>query len=289
MRRGLSSLAFLSTVTALSCAVGTTPAQAQNALETPQASPKARAEQRVGITDIAIDYSSPGVKGRKIWGELVPYDELWRTGANLATKLTVSRDVTVGGKALKAGSYSIFTLPGRASWTVILNSDTTLAGTTGYDEKNDAARFTVTPETLAPARERMTFIFSDTTDSGTQLDLEWEKLRLRIPIQVDTKTQVMTGIDEALGDAWRPHFQAARYLLDSGGDLNQALDYINTSIGIKPGWWNHWIKAQLLAKQGKKVEAVAAARKSQSLGGDDGTYAFFRDNIAKSIETWSAK
>jgi hypothetical protein len=276
------SLAFL-----LSLGLASSPALAQSAPETPQPSPKARVEQRVGITDFALDYSSPAVKGRAIWGGLVPYDELWRTGANAATKLTVSRDFTFGGKAVPAGSYSLFTIPGKSSWTVILNGKPDLSGTNGYDEKNDVARVTVTPETLAASRERMTFLFADATESGANLDLEWERMRVRVPVQVDTRKHVMTGIEKSVGDAWRPHFLAARYLLDSNGDLDQALEYANASVSIKPGWWNNWVKAQVLAKKGRKAEAIAAVEQSQQLGKGDNIYEqFFREDIAKAAADW---
>ena len=263
------------------------PALAQSAMETPAPSPKAKVEQRVGITDFSIEYSSPAVKGRTIWGELVPFDTLWRTGANMATKLTASRDFAIGGKPVPAGSYSLFTIPGKASWTVILNSKPDLSGTTGYDEKNDVARFTVTPQAMAASRERMTFLFSDTVDGGTNLDLEWEKLRVRIPITVDTKAQVAASIDKTLGDAWRPHWQAARYLLENGGDLDKALSYIDTSIAIQPNWWNYWVKAGILGKQGKKAGAIAAAEQSQKLGPGNAIYdQFFKEDIAQAIADW---
>ncbi|MBP7147916.1 MAG: DUF2911 domain-containing protein [Acidobacteria bacterium] len=264
------------------------PARAQG-VEFPAPSPAARVDQRVGVTDLSVVYSSPAVKGRSIWGGLVPYDQLWRTGANAATKFTASRDFTFGGKPVPAGTYSLFTIPGRNGWTVILNSKADLSGTQGYDEKNDVARITVTPETLPAPRERMTFVFSDTTDGSTNLDLEWERLRVRVPITVDTKAFVRAGIDKSIGEAWRPHFLAARWLLDSGGDLDEALRYANTSIEIKPGWWNNWVKAQILAKQGKTSDAIAAARRSQELGKDDNVYGFFKDDIAKALGEWQNK
>lgn len=280
------SLGTLAIAASLFAAVSTL-ALAQAAPETPQPSPKAKLEQRIGITDFSLEYSSPGVKGRTIWGELVPYDQLWRTGANMATKLTASRDFTIGGKPVPAGSYSIFTIPGKSRWTVIVNSDWDQGGTDGYDQKKDIARFEVTPDARAESRERMTFLFSDTTDAGSNLDLEWEKLRLRLPIGVDTQSQVLASIDRAVGDAWRPHFLAARYLHDSGGDLNQALGYINTSIAIKPGWSNHWVKAQVLGKLGKSAEAIAAAEQAQKLGVGDEVYeGFYKANIAKAIAGW---
>lgn len=277
------------TVCSLGVAAGAAavPTLAQSAMETPSPSPKAKVEQRVGITDFSIEYSSPGVKGRVIWGELVPFDALWRTGANMSTKLTASRDFSFGGKPVPAGSYSLFTIPGKSTWTVILNSKPELQGTNGYDEKNDVARIVVTPQAMTAPRERMTFIFSDATDGSAHLDLEWEKTRVRIPITVDTKAQVAAGIDKTLGDAWRPHWQAARYALDSGGDLNQALSYIDTSIAIKPNWWNYWVKASILGKQGRKGEAIAAAEQSQKLGPGDNIYEqFFKDDITEAIADW---
>jgi hypothetical protein len=246
----------------------------------------ARVEQHVGVTDFSVEYSSPGVKGRKIWGDLVAYDELWRTGANAATKLEASGDFTFGGTSVPAGTYSLLTIPGKKSWTVILNSKADLSGTRGYDQSNDVARATVKPA-AAPMRERMAFLFSNTTDDATRLDLEWEKQRVSVPIQVETRNQVMTNIDETLAEAWRPHFASARWLLENDGDLGQAIEYVNTSIAIKPTWWNNWVKAQILAKQGNSTEAVAAAEQAKSLGaGDEVFEGFFKENIDKAIADW---
>jgi hypothetical protein len=261
-------------------------ASAQSTLELPQPSPKARVEQRVGLSDFALDYSSPAAKGRKIWGELVPYDRPWRTGANAATKLTVSRDFMFGGKPVPAGSYALYTIPGKASWTVVLNTSTDAWGNDGFDAKKDVLRITVKPEASA-ARERLTFIFSGTTDNATRLDLEWEKLRVGIPLQVDTKTQAQANIDKALDDAWRPHFASARYLLDNGGDVDKALGYIDQSIAIKATWWNQWVRAQLLAKKARVPDAVAAAEKTLALGAGDRVFeGFFKAEVNKSLAAW---
>jgi hypothetical protein len=261
-------------------------AAAQGAPDLPAASPKARVEQRVGLTDFSIEYSSPGVKGREIWGGLVPYDELWRTGANRSTKLEASRDFTFAGKKVPAGSYSLFTIPGKKEWTVILNGETDLAGTRGYDETKDVARVVVVPEST-PMRERMTFLFSDTTDDGTRLDLEWAGLRVSIPLGVATTQQVRANIDGAIAEAWRPHFASARYLFETGGDLDKAREYIETSVDIKPTWWNTWWKAQILAKQGKTKEAVVSAMEAQKLGSGDNIYeGFFAEQVKTSIAEW---
>jgi hypothetical protein len=261
-------------------------AQPAPAPELPQASPKARVEQRAGLTDFAVEYSSPGVKGRVIWGDLVPYGQLWRTGANAATKLEASRDFTFGGKAVPAGAYALYTIPGPGTWTVILNTNATAAGTTGYDEKKDVARVTVTPAT-APHRERLAFLFADTTEDATRLDLEWAALRVSVPIEVDTKAQARANIDKALDEAWRPHFASARYLLEQDGDLAEALRLADGSIAIKPTWWNHWVKAQILAKQGRPTDAVATGERAQALGKGDRVFeGFFRENVATAIEGW---
>ncbi len=290
MRRHL----WLSTVRSSFAAFGillvaATRVHAQAAPELPQPSPHARVEQRVGLTDFAVDYSSPGVKGRKIWGGLVPYDQLWRTGANASTTFKASRDFTFGGTVVPAGTYSVFTIPGKKTWTVILNSNLKVAVTQGYDQKDDVARVSVEPQS-APSRERLAFEFSDTTDDSTRLDLDWEKLRVSVPITVGTTAQARTNIDKALDDAWRPHFASARWLLDNNGDLTQALGYIDTSIAIKPTWWNNWVKAQILAKQGHTTEAVAAAEQAQTLGSGDPVFEnFFKGDVAKAIAEWKKK
>ncbi|MGA9524105.1 MAG: DUF2911 domain-containing protein, partial [Myxococcaceae bacterium] len=224
------------------------PAAAQNAPAVPQSSPSARVEQQIGLTKVAVAYSSPGVKDRKIFGGLVPFDKVWRTGANGVTTFESSRDFKFGGKEVPAGTYALHTIPGKSSWTVILNSDVNAWGSYSYDQKKDVIRIQVKPETMPALRERMTFLFSDATDNGAKLDFEWEKVRVRIPVEVDTNAHVLAGIESALNDAWRPHFTSARWLLESNGDLKKALEYADASIAIKPTWWNHWIKAQILGK-----------------------------------------
>ena len=260
------------------------PAFAQG-LEVPAPSAKAKVEQRVGITDFSVDYSSPAMRGRKIFGGLLPFDKLWRTGANASTKLTASRDFTFGETAVPKGTYSMFSIPGTSSFTVILNKIAD-AGTDAYDAKNDAARVTVTAQPV-PARERMTFLFAETTDNTTRLDLEWETSRVSVPIKVDTAAHVSAAIEAALGDSWRPHYQAGRYVVENGGDLDTALGYLDTSIGIKSTWWNNWWRAQALAKKGRTADAIAAGEKAVQLGtGNDTFEQFFKADVQKAIDGW---
>jgi hypothetical protein len=279
--RILSSSAFALTL-ALSATVFA------QGLELPAPSPKARVEQRVGLTDFAVDYSSPGVKKRPIWGTLVPYDKPWRTGANAATKLTASKEFTFGDKKVPAGSYGLYTIPAKGAWTVVLSSQTDAPGG-AFDATKDVARISVKP-TPIKMRERLTFTFAATTDDSARLELEWEKVRISIPLAVDTKAHAQANIDKAVDDAWRPHFAAARYLLESGGDLDKAMAYADASIGVKATWWNTWVKAQVLAKKGNVPEAIANAEKAQALGQGDRVFeGFFKADVAKAVGAWKAK
>lgn len=261
------------------------PASAQE-LETPRPSPAARVDQRVGLTDFQVEYSSPGVKNRPIWGTLVPYGKLWRTGANAATKLTASRDFQLGTRKVKAGTYSLFTIPGKTSWTIVLNSDKA-ANAAEYKQAKDVARITVKPTALAEPRERLTFLFSGTTDDDTSLDLEWERLRVRIPLKVDTRTQVMASIDRAVDNAWATHADAAEYIFETNGNLDRALSLVDQSIAIERTWFNHWLKAQILGKKGKKAEAIAAAQQAHTLGKSDKFYQdTYKTRVDQAIASW---
>jgi hypothetical protein len=255
-------------------------------LELPQPSPKATVSQRVGLTDISIDYSSPSVNARKIWGDLVPFDKPWRTGANAATKITFSKDVKVAGKPVPAGTYTIVTHPTAKGWTLALNKDLTLfSGGGEYDAKKDHVRVPLTTAEV-PMRERMVFIFSDTTSDKTRLDLEWEKLRLSLPIDVDTTTQVAANIKGATENAWRVHANAARYLAENKGDLAQALKYADQSIAIQSTWFNNWIRADILKRQNNVVEAKKAAQVAWDLGQKDAKGFFFKDQVEKALKEW---
>lgn len=260
-------------------------ASAQATIEVPAASPKARVEQRVGITDVSIDYSSPGVKGRKIWGQVVPYDKVWRAGANAPTKLTVSRDFTFGGTAVKAGSYAVYVTPGRTTWAVALHSDLTADQDT-HDAKNDVARVTVKPAALPALRERLSYLFSDTQDDRTNLDLEWERVRIRVPIAIDTSAAVTAGLEKAIAAAWQPHATAASYYFGAG-DLARALALVDKSIAIEPSWRNEWLRAQIQGKKGNKAEATASASRALALGKGDASFERnVQPNILKALAGW---
>jgi hypothetical protein len=281
----MKALASSFTLGLVSLLFASGPAFAEGQLELPQASPRAKVEQRVGVTDFSIEYSSPAVNGRKIWGALVPYDKAWRAGANASTKLTATKDFMLGTTAVKAGSYSVFVIPAeKGAWTFILNGD--LNAGANHDPKKDVGKVAVTPAALPQPRGRMTYMFSDTTESTAALDLEWESMRVRVPLSVDTKTHVNAAIDSAVGEAWRPHFMSANYLYNSG-DVKRAQPLVEKSIAIKPTFRNEWLNAQLLAKTGKKPQAKAAAARALKLGAGDPLFEqFFKPEIQKSVAGW---
>jgi hypothetical protein len=253
-------------------------------VELPTLSPRAKVEQRVGVTDFSIEYSSPAVKGRKIWVDVVPFDKVWRAGANAPTKLTASRDFNFGKVAVKAGSYSIFMIPGKASWSVHLNSDLA-AGQNNHDPKKDVAKVVVKP-IAAPLRERMLFVFDNTTDGGTSLELEWERVRIEVPITVDTKAHVNATIYKITTEAGRPQLAAANYL-NEAGEVDRALVLVEKSLAIQPTWRAEWLRAQIFKKKGKVAEAVAGAKRAQTMGANDPIYEqFFKADIAKAVTGW---
>jgi hypothetical protein len=269
------------------CLLIATPAFAQQ-LELPKLSPNAKVTQTVGLTDITVEYSAPGVKGRKIWGTLLPYDKLWRAGANAATKITFSRDVKIGGKVLPAGTYAFFVIPGKSTWTLILNKDVTQAGTgAGYKQELDALRVSVKPQAV-PMRERLAYQVIDFNDFHAQLALEWEKIRVSLPIQVDTDAQVQAGITALGTEGWRPWNSAARYQLESKKDYAAGLTLVEKSIQMKEDWLNLWTKAQLLAALGKYKEAYPIAQRAQELGQKSEMF-FFADDVKKALAEWKNK
>ena len=279
-------------------------------LELPAPSPAAKVSQRVGITDVSVEYSSPAVGGRVIFGDLVPWDKAWRTGANSPTKITFSRDATFGGAAVPAGTYAIVTLPGKKAWQIALNKDLTINVTDHtYNAKDELVRVNATTSKIAK-RERMIFAFSDTSDDTTSLDLEWDKLRVSVPIKVDTAKHVDASIKALLesdaapgatataGDKsspagpplWRQFANAARYVSEKKKDYPAATAMIEKSLALKVQWYNNWIKADILHRQGNDAEALKFAQIAKDLGDKEPAGAFFyKDTVEKALVEWKGK
>ncbi len=236
-------------------------------LNFPAASPASSVKQRVGFTDIEVSYARPSARGRKIFGGLVAFGEVWRTGANTATKVTFSTPVKFGGKEVAAGSYALYSIPGAAEWTVILNKVTGEWGAYSYKAENDAVRVSVKPTALAQAVETFTIDVNDLKTESATLNLVWEKTRVAVPIEVDVVKNVLAQIDAAMkSGATLPagvYFNAAMFYHDQGLDLKQAKTWIEEATkGDKPPFFMLHGKAKILAKLGDKAGAVAAAKAS---------------------------
>ena len=240
--------------------------------------------QYVGITKVKITYSSPGVKGRKIWGGLVPYDKVWRTGANNATEMHFSTDVKINGQSLPAGKYSFFTIPGDTEWTVIFNSRTDIEGL-DYQWDADVLKLKVRPET-GGFRERMTFLIENNTNDGADIVLQWEKLRLVLKMEVATNEMIMKNAEKEIGDTWETPYRAANYCLQQDINLDKAMEWVNLSISLKETYWNTKVKAQLQAKAGKKNEAIKTMTKAIAMGEKMENEPFDFSAMKKMLDEW---
>ena len=252
-------------------------------LRTPLPSPDATVTQIVGVTEIKIDYSSPGVKGRKIWGELVPFDEIWRTGANEATTITFSDPVKVNGNELPAGTYGIHTIPGENEWEIIFSKDTEVDGSSTFNKDKEILRIKAKPEEHY-FMERMTFLFTDVTDNSVVVNLLWDKTNVSFNIETNTQELFLSKAREQL--SWAPTFQAAQYCLTNNVNLEEGLKWIEASCLINEVYWNTRVKAQLLAKLDKKTEAISTMEKAIELGGKMDEAPFDYDNMKKVLEDW---
>jgi hypothetical protein len=242
-------------------------------LQPPLPSPNATVAQTIGMTKVEVAYSRPHVKGptrkeeRVIWGALVPYDQVWRTGANATTKITFDGDVTVEGQKLAAGAYGLFTIPGKTEWTVIFNKVTT-GSVADYSAEKDALRVKVKPETTE-MHELFTIEFPLVTSSSAVLALRWEKLSVPVHLAVDTQAQFLAAAKDAVAkakaDDWRTPLTAARYLYDNKYASADAAAFLDKSLAVKQTFNNLSFKASVLAGEGKKKEAVAAAQKAMAL------------------------
>lgn len=259
-------------------------------LTLPRVSQKASVMQTVGLTDVTIMYNRPGVKGRVIWGGLVPYDKVWRTGANEATTITLSQAVKINGQPLPAGTYSFHTIPGKTSWTLIFNKTAEQWGSYDYDASKDALRIQVTPVT-GPNQEWMAFSFSDVSTDGATVELAWEKLRVPFKIEADTRTQAMASIDKALSGEvkdWEDPYSAASYAFNSNLGNANAMKWIDQSISLKETYWNLRLKAAILEKDGKRKEAIALGEKAIEVGKQAKDDAGEISKTEKQVAEWKA-
>ncbi len=254
----------------------------------PRLSPSASITQVAGITEIAITYARPSVNERTIWGELVPYDSVWRAGANEATTFAVSTDVTVEGKPLAAGQYSLFTIPGKEKWTIIFNKVAEQWGAYQYDAAQDALRLEVKPAP-APFTELHTFRIDDVTTTSARVVLHWEKLEVAFGVEIDTpKLAYERALKEAAEDA-EAAFSWARYFYAENIHSEKALEWVDAAVAAEPSYWNLSAQARLQHRVGKVDEAKVAAEKAIAMAADD-QYAQFAkpdaEELSKEMQDW---
>lgn len=259
-------------------------------LQMPQASPSARLTQKVGLTDVVVDYSRPSTKGRKIFGELVPFGEVWRTGANGATIISFSTEVIVGGKKVPAGAYALYSIPGKSSWTMILSKNTKLWGAIGYNPQEDLIRFEATPSKTSRMYDSFEISFNNLTDSNADLSLKWEQTRVDFTIQTEVDPIVMADIKKQVIDTQSTNpallYQAASYYFNSNKDLNQAYTWIQQSTDNDPKYWTMHLRAKIELALGKKTEALVSATKSKTMAQDakNMDYVGLNDRLIKTIK-----
>ncbi|MES1168348.1 MAG: DUF2911 domain-containing protein, partial [Oleiharenicola lentus] len=243
-------------------------------IDFPAASPAATVTQRVGLTDIQVNYARPGAKGRKVFGGLVPYDHVWRTGANTATKISFSTPVKLNGTEIAAGTYELFTIPGATEWTVIIHKNMSQWGAYAYDEKNDVARIKATPVVLEQPIETLAFGFNDLRDESATMAIAWEKVRVPVAITVDVKSTLVPQIEAVMssGGEKLPYFSAAMYYFENNIDLKKAAAWMDAAIAANPdAFYMVYRKALILEKMGDKAGAAATARKSLEAAQKDST------------------
>ncbi len=288
LRRSVPSLAMFLALAA---------APARGELQAPLPSPNATVSQTIGVTRVEVVYSRPHVKGptrkqeRVIWGALVPYGQVWRTGANAVTKITLDGEVRVEGQRLAAGSYGLFTIPGETEWTVIFNKQSTGAPA-DYNADQDVLRVKVKPQP-AGMRELFTIDFPQATSNSAVLALGWEKLSVSLNLDVDTNAQFLANAKDAVAkakpDDWRTPLTAARYLYENKYSPADASAFLDKSLSVKETFANLSTKAGVLAGEGKRTEAVAAARKALAAkDADPKPSAEAVADLEKKLEEWKA-
>ena len=250
---------------------------------TPRPSPNATVTQTVGVTDITIDYCSPAVKERKIWGDLVPYDKIWRTGANEVTSITFSDSVKVNGNNLAAGTYGIHTIPREKEWDIIFSGDTKVNDPSNFDEKKEVLRIKVKPDQNS-FTERMIFTFSDITDNSAMVNLLWEKIK--VSFKIETETQELTLSKARKMVDWSTPFQAAQYCLNNNINLDEAIKWIEASTLMNENYWNMRTKARLLEKVGRKNEAVSIMERAIQIGNGMKDKPFDFEQMQKMMSDW---
>lgn len=258
-------------------------------VNTPAPSPFSRVEQKVGLTDVSLEYSRPAMRGRTIFGDLVPYGKLWRTGANARTKITFSDDVMIGESKLKAGTYAIFSIPQSKSWEVIFYTEYQGGGAPAQiDESKVAARVTAEVYAMPMDVQSFTITFDDLTSGSAVLGMLWEKTYVGVEFKVPTDAMVEASIKDALdGPGFGDYYQAAVYYMNEGKDMMKAKEWMDKAMSMNdnPRFWHLRQKSLVYAKAGDVKGAIAAAKKSLALAEEAGNADYIKMN-KESLKEW---
>ena len=233
-------------------------------IKVPAPSPGQTIKQDFSLSAIEVVYSRPVIKGRKIFGDIVPFGKLWRTGANSPTKFTFGEDVKVAGQSLKAGSYQVISIQSEKSWVIIFSKGTN--GVFNYNASEDVLKVTVPSTTLASSVESFSIQFSDVSTNKLNIQMAWEKTSVSIPVETDVDSKIMGSIDRAMNIDSKPYFEAASYYFETGRDIKKALEWATKAAEANPtAYWVFHLKAKIQVKTGDKVGAKATALKSIEL------------------------
>jgi hypothetical protein len=250
-------------------------------VELPRQSPPATISQQVGLTSIVVEYGSSAVRGRKLWGDAIPYGKPWSMSPSQPTRIKFSKEVQIGARTVPAGSYLLSAIPAKGDWTVQLTREVEGAAT------GDIIMFKARAKPC-PFRERLTFVFSDFGEEKASLDMEWEKVRVSIPIAVNTGAQVLAGIAD-LDTAWRSYANAARYMLETKKDFDAGLKYADQSLALKEDWYTYWIKASLLAAKLDWRAARENGEKAYQLGQKLGEGFVLEYELRRNVADWTKR
>jgi tetratricopeptide (TPR) repeat protein len=295
-------------LTTILCLLFTVSAFAQTTITLPKASPHALVKQTIGLTDITVDYHSPAVKNRTVWGGLVPYDKIWRAGANENTKISFTDDVSIGGKPLAAGTYGLHMIPTKDKWTIIFSKNHTSWGSYFYKKEEDALRVEVTAK-AHPHTEWLTYTFFDKSENSVTLSLLWEKLEIPVKIDVDVNAIVFANMKNELrnipGFTWDGFYAAADFCYKNNMETEQALKWVETANKYSQNNFNVLkLKANLLERSGDKEEADKVMKEAVGFATENelNTYGYdlvnankideaveiFKLNVKRNPKSWNA-
>lgn len=252
----------------------------------PAASPKATLTQRLGFNEVTITYSRPRVRDRVIWGELVPWGQVWRTGADYPTFIETKAEVRVEDRLLQAGKYALYSIPTPERWTIIFSRNTELWGAFGYSPEHDELRVEVQPRS-APFTESFTIELAEVTQNRAELLLRWARLAVPVRLEVDDFDQIRSRVESAEEGDWATGWRGAEYLLETGGDLSLARRWIDQSLTVERNWMNLWTSAQIHATAGETALAVEAGRAAIEDCSENQPYCPYVGVYRRSVASWT--